>query len=135
MIVFGAQQALDYAFTLSTENVLGAIGRETAVNAIALLMVGAPIWFFSWRILQDVLPDPAEKESYLRLGILYLLSFSGVIIVLTVGGRLIYMILMHVLGDGKDFAEFMQAIGGPISIGVPFGIIWAYYGKWLNQQL
>ncbi|MDO8754952.1 MAG: DUF5671 domain-containing protein [Anaerolineales bacterium] len=134
MVVFGAQQALDYAFTLSTENVLGAIGRETAVNAIALLVVGAPIWFFSWRILQVVLPDPAEKESYLRLGILYLLSLSGVIIVLTAGGRLIYMILMQVLGDGKDFAEFMQAIGGPISIGVPFGIIWAYYGKWLNQQ-
>ncbi|MDP2776035.1 MAG: DUF5671 domain-containing protein [Anaerolineales bacterium] len=134
MVVFGAQQALDYAFTLSTENVLGAIGRETAVNAIALLAVGAPIWFFSWRILQDVLPAPAEKESYLRLGILYLLSLSGVIIVLTAGGRLIYMILMQVLGDGKDFAEFMQAIGGPISIGVPFAVIWAYYGKWLNRQ-
>ena len=28
----------------------------------------------------------------------------------------------------------MQAIGGPISIGVPFAVIWAYYGKWLNQQ-
>ncbi len=134
MIVFGAQQALAYAFTLSTENVLGAIGRETAVNAIALLVIGAPIWFFSWRVLQDVLPDPAEKESYLRLGILYLLSFSGVIIVLTASGRLIYMILMCLFGDGKDFSEFMQAIGGPISIGLPFGIIWAYYGKWLNQQ-
>jgi hypothetical protein len=44
------------------------------------------------------------------------------------------MILMHLLGDGKDFSEFMQNIGGPISIGVPFGVIWAYYGKWLNQQ-
>ncbi|MDP1779792.1 MAG: DUF5671 domain-containing protein, partial [Anaerolineales bacterium] len=61
-------------------------------------------------------------------------SFSGVIIVLTASGRLIYMILMCLFGDGKDFSEFMQAIGGPISIGLPFGIIWAYYGKWLNQQ-
>ncbi len=134
MVVFGAQQALDYAFTLSTENVLGAIGRETAVNATALLVIGAPIWFFSWRILQDVLPDPAEKESYLRLGILYLLSLGGVIVVLTAGGSLVYMILMHVFGDGRDFAEFMQNIGGPISVGVPFGVVWGYYGKWLNQQ-
>ncbi|MBM3180451.1 MAG: hypothetical protein FJZ86_08855 [Chloroflexi bacterium] len=134
MIVFGAQQALAYAFTLSTENVLGAIGRETAVNAIALLVIGAPIWFFSWRVLQDVLPDPAEKESYLRLGILYLLSLGGVIVVLTAGGSLIYMILMQLFGDGKDFAEFMQNIGGPISIGLPFGVIWAYYGKWLHHQ-
>jgi hypothetical protein len=134
MTIFGAQQALDYAFTLSTENVLGAIGRETVVNAIALLVVGAPVWFFSWRILQNVLPDHAERESYLRLGILYLLSIGGVIVVLTAGGSLIYMILMHLFGDGRNFAEFMQNIGGPISIGVPFGVVWAYYGKWLNQQ-
>ena len=134
MIIFGAQQALDYAFTFSTESMLGAIGRETVVNAIALLAVGAPIWFFSWRVLQDVLPDPAERESYLRLGILYLLSLGGVIVVLVSGGSLIYMILMHLLGDGKTFAEFVQHIGGPISIGVPFGVVWAYYGKWLNQQ-
>lgn len=134
MVVFGAQQALDYAFTLSTESVLGAIGRETAVNAIALLLIGAPIWFFSWRILQNVLTDPAEKESYLRLGILYLLSLGGVVVVLTAGGTLIYMILIHLFGDGKDFAQFVQDIGGPISLGVPFGVIWAYYGKWLSQQ-
>ena len=134
MVVFGAQQALDYAFTLSAKNVLGVIGRETAVNAMALLVIGAPVWFFSWRILQEVVPDPAERESYLRLGVLYLLSLGGVIVVLTAGGSLIYMILMHVFGDGKDFTQFMQNIGGPISIGVPFGVIWAYYGKWLNQQ-
>ena len=134
MVVFGAQQALDYAFTLSAKNVLGVIGRETAVNAMALLVIGAPVWFFSWRILQEVVPDPAERESYLRLGVLYLLSLGGVIVVLTAGGSLTYMILMHVFGDGKDFTQFMQNIGGPISIGVPFGVIWAYYGKWLNQQ-
>jgi hypothetical protein len=57
-----------------------------------------------------------------------------VIVVLTAGGNLVYMILMHLFGDGRDFAEFMQNIGGPISIGVPFGVVWAYYGKWLNQQ-
>jgi len=125
---------LDYVFTLSTENVLGSIGRETVVNAIALLAVGAPIWFFSWRILQNVLVDSAERESFLRLSILYLLSLGGVIVVLTAGGNLIYMLLMQVFGEGGNFAEFMQNIGGPISIGVPFGVIWAYYGKWLNQQ-
>ena len=134
MVIYGAQQALDYAFTLSAGEVLGTIGRETAVNAIALLVVGTPIWFFSWRILQDVLPDAAERESYLRLGILYLLSLGGVIVALTAGGNLVYMFLMQALGEGKSFAEFMQNIGGPISIGLPFAVIWAYYGKWLTQQ-
>ena len=134
MVIYGAQQALDYAFTLSAQNVLGAVGRETVVNAIALLVIGSPIWFFSWKILQDVLADSAERESYLRLGILYLLSLGGVIVVLTAGGNLIYMLLMQALGEGKKVAEFIQDIGGPISIGVPFAVIWAYYGKWLTQQ-
>ncbi|MDP1548058.1 MAG: DUF5671 domain-containing protein [Anaerolineales bacterium] len=134
MVVYGAQQALDYAFTLSTGTVLGMIGRETVVNAIALLVIGSPIWFFSWRILQDGLADPAERDSYLRLGILYLLSLGGVIIVLTAGGNLIYMLLRFAFGDGKSFTDFLQDIGGPISIGVPFAVIWAYYGSWLGRQ-
>jgi hypothetical protein len=134
LVIYGAQQALGYAFTLSLGNVLGAIGRETAVNAIALLVIGSPIWFFSWRIIQDALSDPAEKESLLRLGILYLLSLGGVIVVLTTAGNLFYMLIMRAFGDGKTFAEFIQDIGVPISIGVPFGVVWAYYGNWLNQQ-
>jgi len=134
MVVYGAQKALDYAFTLSAGNVLGGLGRETAVNSIALLVVGAPIWFFSWKILQDVLADSAEQDSYLRLGVLYLLSLGGVIVVLTAGGNLIYMLLMQALGEGKKFSEFIQEIGGPISLGVPFAVIWGYYGKWLDQQ-
>jgi hypothetical protein len=136
MVIYGAQQALDYAFTLSVGNVLGALGRETAVNAIALLVVGTPIWFFSWKILQDVLSDAkrAERESYLRLGILYLLSLGGVVTTLTAGGNLIYFLLMQALGEGRSVAEFIQDIGGAISVGVPFAVVWAYYGKWLNQQ-
>lgn len=133
MVIYGAQQALDYAFTLPS-NVLGGIGRETVVNAIALLGIGTPIWFFSWRILQDVLPDPAEKESILRLGILYLLALGGVIVTLTAGGNLLYALLSRLLGEKSTSIDFLQKIGGPISIGLPFGVLWAYYGYWLNQQ-
>ena len=133
MIIYGAQQALNFAFTLST-NVLGGIGRETIVNAIALLIIGTPIWYFSWRILQDVLPDSAEKESILRLGILYLLALSGVITTLTAAGNLLYVLLSHLLGEISTSADFLQKIGSPISIALPFGVVWAYYGHWLNQQ-
>jgi hypothetical protein len=29
----------------------------------------------------------------------------------------------------------MQQIGGPISIGIPLGAVWAYYGYWLNRHI
>lgn len=133
MTIYGTQQALNFAFTLPS-NVLGEIGRETVINAIALLVIGTPIWFFSWRILQDVLPDSAERDSYLRLGVLYLLTLGSVIIVLSAGGNLIYKILLQILGELNEGTKFLHEIGGPISLGLPFAVVWAYYGKWLGQQ-
>lgn len=133
MTVYGAQQAITYAFSFPT-SVLGDIGRETAVNAIALMVVGAPIWYYAWRLLQDGLADSAERESYLRLGLLYLLSLGSVIVFLVACGNLLYDILFQLLDQGETWTEFVRMLGGPISIAVPFGVVWAYYGKWLNQQ-
>ncbi len=134
MVIYGAQQILHYIFYIPT-GVIGTMGRETFINATALLVIGAPIWFFSWRILQDALADSDEKESLLRLGILYLLSLSGVIVVLTAGGNLFYMLLNRLFGEDMAWSEFIQKIGGPISLGLPFGMMWAYYGKWLALQI
>lgn len=133
MTVYGAQLALDFIFTLPSE-VLGSLGRESVVNAIALLVIGSPIWIYSWRLLQDALVDSAERESYFRLGILYLLTLGSAIIVLIAGGNLIYRILLQMTGSGESWSNFLQEIGGSISLGLPFGVIWAYYGKWLREQ-
>lgn len=134
MVIFGAQQTVMFIFSLPTQ-LLGEYGNESIINAIILLVVGAPIWFFSWRVLQNALPDPAEKESYLRLGILYLLSLGGVITALTAGGNLIYIILTSLFGDFTTWRNFFGEIGTPISIGLPFGVIWAYHSIYLNQQI
>lgn len=133
MTVYGAQQALSFAFTLSSST-FGNLGREVVVNAIALLVVGTPIWYFSWRILQDALAESDEKESYLRLGILYLLTIGSVTVTLVAGGNFIYMLLLQLFGEGKSWMAFVQELGGPISIGIPFGVIWAYFGRWLDRQ-
>ena len=76
LTIYGAQQALNFAFNLPSR-VLGSIGPETALNGIALLLVGAPIWAYAWKSLQAALPQANEQESYLRLGFLYLLSMIG----------------------------------------------------------
>ncbi len=107
MTVFGIQQILRFLLYIPG-NVLGELGREVAVNGIALLIVGTPVWVYSWRVIQDSLVDPAEMSSSLRLGILYL---------------------------DWPFQYFVQQIGGPISVGVPLGLVWAYYGYWLNRHI
>ena len=134
MVVYGAQQALDFAFTLPAA-ILGEIGRETAVNAIALLVIGTPIWVYAWHTLQNALADSTENESLLRLVVLYLLALGGVIVVLSAGGNLLYKLLQRLFGESMPWNEFLQQVGNPISIGLPFGVIWAYYGHWLKQQI
>jgi hypothetical protein len=134
MTVFGAQQILRFLFYVPGD-VLGHMGREVAVNGLALLVVGTPVWVYSWRLIQDSLVESAEMGSTLRLGILYLLSLGGVITVITAAWMVINTILNALLGQELSFSEFIQRIGGPISIGVPLGMVWAYYGHWLNRHI
>ena len=134
MTIFGAQQVLSFLFYVPSD-VLGNIGREALVNGVALLAVGTPIWVYSWRVIQGSLVDPEERDSNLRLGVLYLLALGGVITVLTTSAMLIHVVLSQVLGMGRPMPVFIHQTGGPISIGVPLGAVWAYYGYWLYRHI
>ncbi len=134
MTVFGAQQILRFLFYIPGD-VLGELGREVVVNGAALLFVGTPVWVYSWRVIQDSLSDPAEMGSTLRLGILYILALGGVITVITTAWTVVDIILTSLLGGDTTFRDFIREIGAPISIGVPLGAIWAYYGHWLNHHI
>jgi hypothetical protein len=134
MTVFGAQQILRFLIYIPGD-VLGEMGREVVVNGTALLMVGTPVWVYSWRVIQDSLPDPAEMGSNLRLGILYILALGGVITVITTASMLVNTLVTRLFGADWTAQYFVQQLGGPISVGVPLGMVWAYYGYWLNRHI
>jgi len=134
MTVFGVQQVLRFIFYIPGD-VLGEVGRDIVVNGIALLIIGTPVWAYSWRLIQDSLADRSEMESNLRLGILYILALGGVITVLTVAYNVVEEILLLLLGEASIFAEFVSNVGGPLSVGVPLGLVWAYFGHWLNRHV
>lgn len=56
------------------------------------------------------------------------------IVFLVSSGNLLYQILFQLMDRGETWADFIRQIGATISITLPFGVVWAYYGKWLNQQ-
>jgi hypothetical protein len=134
LTVFGAQQILRFLLYIPGD-VLGELGREVVVNGIALLVVGTPIWVYAWQLIQNSLDDPAEMGSLLRLGILYLLALGAVITVITTGFLLVNSILTWLLGADWSLSDFVQQISGPLSIGLPLGFVWAYYGYWLNRHI
>jgi len=134
LTVFGAQQILRFLLDIPGD-VLGDLGGSIAVNGVALLLVGTPIWAYSWRVIQDSLVDPAEMGSLLRGGILYLLALGGVITVITTAFMVMKAVLTWLLGADWTFQYFAQQIGGAVSIGVPLGLVWAYYGYWLKRHI
>jgi Domain of unknown function (DUF5671) len=134
MTVFGIQQVVRFLFYIPGD-VLGELGREVAVNGLALIIVGTPVWIYAWRLIQDSLADPAEMGSNLRLGILYILALGGVITVITTATIVVNVIVARLLGNDSTFSDFIREIGDAISIGVPLGMIWAYYGYWLNRHI
>jgi hypothetical protein len=122
MAVFGVQQMLRFVFYVPSA-VLGELGRETIINGLALVLVGTPIWVYSWNLCQQALDEPAERESNLRLGVLYLLALAGVIAVLSSSGVAIDLVLRRLLGEDMAWRELVSRIGGPISVGVPLAAI------------
>jgi hypothetical protein len=134
MTVFGAQQILRFLLYIPGD-VLGELGREIVVNGTALVLVGTPVWVYSWRVIQDSLVDPTEMGSSLRLGILYILALGGVITVISAASMVVTDLLTWLLGADWTFRDLIQQISGPISIGVPLGLVWSYYGHWLNRHI
>ena len=134
MAIFGAQQVVYYLFNIPS-GALGELTSETLINGIALLIVGTPVWVYTWRVVQTSIADAAERESNLRLGVLYLLALGGVITVMTTAAMVINIVVSKLLGADISISDFMQQIGGPISIGAPLGAVWAYYGYWLNRHI
>ena len=134
MTVFGAQQILRFLLYVPGD-VLGELGREVVINGIALLVVGTPIWVYSWRIIQESLTDPAEMGSMLRLGILYLLALGGVLAVITSASIVVNAMISWLLVADLTLRDFVQQIGGPVSVGIPLSLVWSYYGYWLNRHI
>jgi hypothetical protein len=134
MTVFGVQEVLRFLLYQPTA-ILGYQGRELFVNGLALILVGAPAWVYTWNLCQKALADPAETSSVLRLGLLYLLSLAGVVTVLGTSGLVIDVLLRRVLGETIALRELIAQISAPISVGVPLAVIWGYYGSWLGSEI
>jgi len=134
MLVAGVQQSLQYTLEIPAITV-GFAHQASFANGLALLLIGAPLWFFAWKTAQDALAEAAERESSLRLGVLYVLSLVGVVTVLTSSGVVLAVLLRGLLGENMNVQDFMRLISGPLSTGIPLAGVWAYYGHWLGHSM
>lgn len=113
---------------------LGAAGGMLA-NSLALLLVGLAVWLGAWLQVQACLEDEAERASLLRLVVLYLVSLAGVVGLLTSAGNVLSTLLEWLFGSPQTWSGFLEASGGALSAAVPLGILWAYHGRILENEM
>jgi Domain of unknown function (DUF5671) len=134
IVVAAVQQLLHFILDIYP----GALSfqyRASGAHGLALVLVGLPLWYFAWKTVQDASAAPSERESLLRLGVLYLLSLAGVVTVLASAGVAVDVCLRFVFGESMTFSGFAQKLAGPLSIGIPLAGVWAYYGLWLGRAM
>jgi hypothetical protein len=134
MVIFGIEQIIRFVL-YTAPLILGTVSRDLFVNGLSLLLVGAPIWYFSWKTCQDALLQKGEPNSLLRLGVLYLLTLGSVATVLSTGGNILDVFLRWTLGEPMSTSIFVSHISGAVSVALPLGVVWAYYGRWLQRDI
>lgn len=133
MVFFGLQQTL--AFVLLVWDSVGERAQVMLANGLALLVVGTPLWVFSGRLIQRSLAVAAERESLLRLIFLYGVVFISVIVFLSSAGAVIYELLRLAMGAGYRLSAFLSQVSIPLSLALPSGMLWAYYGRSLGSEV
>jgi hypothetical protein len=134
LVVFSVVFILQYIFEIPTG--FGNPTRELLANGVAITLVATPLWVFNWRVIQNSLVDREEILSYLRLVILYLLALGGIITTLSCAGIVIATFLRVILQkETFTAAELLNQISSTLSITIPMGVIWGYFGREWNNTI
>lgn len=133
LALFGVQQVLKYL--LAFPGSPGDVSQALLANGIAMILAGIPLWAFVTRWIDLSLEEPGERYSLLRLVVLYILTLGSMGAALASAGLVLYVGLRVLFGESLPPAEFLFQISSPVSIGLPLGAVWAYYGRLLYAEM
>ena len=133
LTIFGVQKLTE--FILVWQQSIGTSGKEQLGNAVSLLIVGVPLWLYWWSRIQASIKTVMERRSTLRTVILYLLTLTGAITFCVNAGFILYWLFRVTLGDSNPLTVLLTLLSKPISLALPFGVIWAYFARILEGDI
>ena len=130
LLIFGMQQLLRYIFYMPQG--FGRAAESGLSDGFALILVGLPIFWFAWRIIQTSLTDTVERTSSFRLVILYILTFLGVGFSLGALGILLAGVFRWLFAvEIWTIRTFVDQHANSLSVMITLGIVWLYFRKHL----
>src|SRR5574338_136662 len=131
--VVGVYNLLSFVFNLPGEGI--ANNAVLISGAISLLVVGLPLLVYHWNAVQSALTQEEERRSQLRLVVLYLISLSGVIGVMSAGGRVLNSLIRWATGEAATLAELLRDNSNELAAAIALGVMWWYFGRILRKEV
>jgi hypothetical protein len=133
LTVIGVQMVVKFILSQSATIGFSDIGQFT--NAVTVLSAGVPLWFFWWSKIQSSIIVVSERQSILRIVVMYLITLGSAVVFAVFTGIILFWLLRPILGEFYYFSVLMRELQLPISMAVPFGVLWWYYGSIFNKDI
>lgn len=132
LTVLGTADLLRYLFFLpqGAANIMAA-GMG---NGLALVLVGTPLWVYTWLMVQRSLDDPAENFSLLRTVMLSILSILPAVAGLACSGFVFSQLVRWALGYPFTLAQFLGKTATPLAWSIPLLVLWIYFSGHLRRH-
>ncbi len=134
LLVLGVQQILRYIFSLPQE--FGRAAESALAAGLAFVLVGLPIFWKAWSVIQKSLSEKIERSSSLRMVVLFLLSFLGIGFGLAAAGVLLANGLRWAFQvDTWNILSFIDNNGTSLSVLISMGFVWVYFRRELKYAI
>ncbi|MGD8752459.1 MAG: DUF5671 domain-containing protein, partial [Anaerolineales bacterium] len=100
---------------------------ESLVEGLALSVIGLPVGGFAWWWVERWLDQPLERQSVLRYGVLFGVLMVSVAGLLVPAGVIVASALRFLLDGSLDLSPFLVEVSEPLSVAIPFGIVFVYF--------
>ena len=133
LMVIGTQMLINFIL-LQQDTHLGTDNGQFT-NSITLLLAGVPLWVYWWRNIQSSIHDNSERQSILRIVIMYMITLSAAVVFTIYFGFILYWLLRPILGEVFSAQELLKELRLPISFALPFGVLWWYFGQKFDADI
>jgi len=119
-------------FTFSMAGLVNELYGAWLGNGIALVLVGVPVWIYHWDVFRRTVSEPGEKESLLRMGLLFLITLLAATTSVLALANLLAAAVRWALGDLNTPGGFISLQANSLAIFISFSTLWAYYSRELT---
>ncbi len=115
---------------------IGSPNNLKLVSGFSVTLIATVLWVETTRRIESSVADFAEERtSILRTVFLFVTTLSGIAVVLSLSGIVLYDFLRWVFGENLTATTFISDHSSFMAIIIPFAVVWAFYFRSLKLHI